>query len=53
MSLYVILACLGAFLLAAGMWCWTPAAGLVVGGLELLAGAYIGAYVQAKVGVTR
>lgn len=44
MTLYLILAAVGAVLIAAGVGLWSSPAGLVTAGAELLAAAYVGAY---------
>ena len=44
MTLYLVVAVLGAVLIAGGVGLWSPPAGLVAAGVELVAAAYIGAY---------
>lgn len=46
---YVALAVIGAVLVAAGFAMLTPAAGMVVAGLELIVAAYVGAYAKVAV----
>lgn len=50
---WLVLAILGAALVAAGVGLWFIPAGLVVAGLECLAGAYVGAYLGARLGAGR
>lgn len=53
MTVYVALALIGAALIAIGVAMWAVPAGLVVGGGEILAGAYAGAYIQMRRGVKK
>lgn len=48
MTVYVILAVLGAALVAAGAALWSLPFGLAVSGAEALAGAYVGAYAHVR-----
>lgn len=48
MILFLLIAIMGAALIAAGVGLWSPPAGLVVAGAELLGGAYVGAYLQLR-----
>lgn len=50
MRLLVLAALLGATLVAVGVGLWALPAGLIVAGAELLAGAYVGAYLRVKGG---
>jgi hypothetical protein len=43
----------GAVLVAVGVAMWSLAAGFVFGGLELVAGAYVAAYLRARSAVVR
>lgn len=44
MTLFMILAAVGAALVAVGVGLWSPPGGLVAAGLELVGVAYVGAY---------
>ena len=44
MTLYIVVAVLGAALIAGGVGLWSTPAGLVAAGAQLVAAAYIGAY---------
>lgn len=48
MKPFVILAALGAVLFSVGVGLWWSPAGLMVGGLQMVGAAYLGAYVRAK-----
>jgi hypothetical protein len=46
--LAAVLAVLGVLVIAAGAWMVLPAAGVIVGGLELVASAYVIGYLEAR-----
>lgn len=48
MIVYLLLAVIGAGLVVAGVWAWSPPAGLVTAGVELLGAAYVGAYMTVR-----
>lgn len=48
MSEYIGLAIAGSVLVAVGFALWWGPAGIIVAGLEMLVGAYVGAYFEAR-----
>lgn len=48
MTPYIVLAIVGAALIAVGAGLWAPAAGIGVAGAESLAAAYVGAYAHLR-----
>ncbi len=48
MTLYVVLAIVGAVLVAVGVGMWAPAAGVAVAGVEAVTAGYVGAYAHVR-----